>query len=219
MRTLFEQELRDLQRDVFRLGNLVCDTLAEMLTAGYRRDFVAIERLYESDLQARETRMKLNERVVRVVATQNPLAADLRNLFFLTHMADELLRISAQCSGIGRLCLKAEEESPLFEEDVFHMGQRAVAMLDGALGAAIRGDEEILGATIAMDDEIDIAYEQISRECSTRMDARDCEKTSTVLGAYKLARRMEIIGDSIVNLCRWWLFFNGCRDSAADIRV
>lgn len=218
MRTMYDQELKNIQRDAYKLGNLVCDILADMLKAAYRKDFATIEKLYEDDHVVRGMRMKLNDRVVKVVATQNPLGADLRNLFFFTHLADELLRISSQAIGIGHVVIRCEKSLLLFE-DVYRMGEKTVAMLDQALSSAIKGDEEQLLKIIGQDDDVDVIYEQITRECTSRMDAGECENSMQVMNTYKMARRVEIIGDSIVNLCRWWLFFNGERDKNAEILV
>lgn len=216
MRTMYDQELKTIQREAFALGNQVSDILADMLTAAGRRDFVAIDRICLEDSDVRRERMRLNDRVIKVVATQNPLAADLRKLFFYTHMADDLLRISSQATGIGNVTMRAKGELALFA-DIARMGEKAVAMLDGVLSAAAKCDRATIEAVIAMDDDVDVIYEQVSRECVSRMDAKDCEDSEQILNAYKMARRLEIIGDSIVNICRWWLFF--CEGQGDEIIV
>lgn len=218
IRSMYDQELRDIQRDAFHMGNLVSEAMVEVMRACHRRDFTAIERAYKKDEEARRMRMAINDRVLKVVATQSPLAADLRKLFFLMHLCDELGRITAQLTGIGHTSMQMGEQVILFEE-IYRMADKTATMLDHMLGAAASGDEETIQRVIAMDDEVDVIYEQLSRECGARTAAPADGSMAPLLGTYKKAKRWEGIADSVVNACRWWLYFNADREKYKGLLI
>lgn len=207
-RSMYEQELRDLQREAFHMGNLVSEFLGDVLRACHRRDFTAIQRAFEKDEEARHMRMGFNGRALKIMATQNPMAADLRKLLFLIHMGDELGRITAHISGIGHTGLQQMDGKVLMFEDIYRMGDKAAAMLDQMLSAAASGDEEIVCRVIEMDDNVDVLYEQLNRECVARMNEPTASEKGILLGTYKMAKRLESIADCVVNACRWYLYFN-----------
>lgn len=218
MRSLYDQELRDIQRETYHMGGLICEMLMDMMKACYRRDFTAIERAYAKDREARRMRMQINDRVLRIVATQNPVATDLRRLFFYIHLCDELSRIGSQVSGVGHITIRAEGELMLFE-DVYRMGEKTINLLDSMLSAAASGDRATIEKIVAQDDEIDVIYEQISRECAARINAPRAQENAQPLDTYKFARRIEIIGDCVVNAARWWLFYNASAENCTDVIV
>jgi len=218
-RSLYEQELHDLQREAFHMGNLVSEFLIDVLQACHRRDFMAIQRAYDKDEEARHMRMAFNGQALKVIATQNPLAADLRKLLFLIHMSDELGRIAAQTVGIGHTGMQQMDGKVLMFEDIYRMGDKAAMMLDQMLSAAASGDEETICRVIEMDDDVDVLYEQLNRECTARLNQPGEEEKGALLGTYKMAKRLELIADSVVNASRWYLYFNADREKYKELLI
>ena len=99
MRSIYDQEMRDIQRDSIHMCNLASETLLDVMDAVRRRDFTVVERVLEQDQRIRSMRMALNERVMRMIATQHPVAVDLRRLFYIIHLADEMERIGYQAAA------------------------------------------------------------------------------------------------------------------------
>ncbi len=217
-RTLYMRELQDIQREAFHMGNLVSEFFTDVMNACHRRDFNALQSASAKDNQARHMRMELNDHVLKVLATQNPMAADLRQLMFFLHLGDELGRITAQLTGIGHTALMQGEQVVLFEE-IYRMGERAGTMLDEMLGAAASGDEELIRRIIERDTDVDVVYEQLNRECNARLDAPSEGGQSPLLGTYKMAKRLESIADSVVNACRWYLYFNADREKYKELLI
>ena len=83
MRSIYDQEMRDIQRDSIHMCNLASETLQDVMDAVRRRDFTVVERVLEQDQRIRSMRMALNERVMCMIATQHPVAVDLRRLFYI----------------------------------------------------------------------------------------------------------------------------------------
>lgn len=218
MRNIYDQEMRDIQRDSIHMCNLAAETFQDAMEAVRRRDFTLVDRVHEQDQLIRSMRMAINERVMRMIATQHPVTVDLRKLFYLVHTADEMERIGYQAAAIGRAILRTENGKVLLREDIYRMSERTSAMLERTLTGSLSDDVEAVRNVIKMDDEVDVLYEQIYRECITRQgDQSSCD--SDVLTAVSVAQYIEHVGDHVVNWARWWLYFSGVRDRDSEVIV
>ena len=124
MRSIYDQEMREIQRDSIHMCNLAAETLQDVMDAVRRRDFNVVDRVLEQDYTLRQMRMAINERVMRMIATQHPVAVDLRKLFYLVHTADEMERIGYQAAGIGRAMMREQYGKVPLLDDIFRMSER-----------------------------------------------------------------------------------------------
>ena len=145
MRSIYDQEMRDIQRDSIHMCNLAAETLQDVMDAVRRRDFTVVDRVLEQDQRLRSMRMALNERVMRMVATQHPVAVDLRKLFYLIHTADEMERIGYQAAAIGRAILRTQYGKVLLLEDIYRMSERTATMFERMLSSSL--GEDVAGVT------------------------------------------------------------------------
>ena len=208
MRSIYDQEMRDIQRDSIHMCNLASETLQDVMEAARRRDFTIVERVLEQDQRIRLMRMALNERVMRMIATQNPVAVDLRKLFYLIHTADEMERIGYQAAAIGRCILRTRYGKVLLLEDIYRMSERTATMFERMLANSLSGNTQAVHEVLQMDDQVDVLYEQIYRECITRQSDLKSQD-SDVMTAVNVAQYIEHVGDHIVNWARWFLYFGG----------
>ena len=160
--------MRDIQRDSIHMCNLASETLQDVMDAVRRRDFTVVERVLEQDQRIRSMRMALNERVMRMIATQHPVAVDLRRLFYIIHLADEMERIGYQAAAIGRCILRTQYGKVLLLEDIYRMSERTATMFERMLASSLNESTDAVRNVLTMDDEVDVLYEQIYRECITR---------------------------------------------------
>lgn len=208
MRSIYDQEMRDIQRENIHMCNLTAETLQDVMDAMRRRDFTVVERVLEQDKCIRAMRMAINERVMRMIATQHPVAVDLRKLFYLVHTADEMERIGYQAAAIGKSILHMQHSKIVLVEDLCRMHERAATMFERMLSCSLGEDIDGVTAVVAMDDEVDVLYEQIYRECIARQTNTQAQENDVMI-AVSLAQYIEHVGDHIVNWARWWLYFNG----------
>ena len=218
MRNIYDQEMRDIQRDSIHMCNLAAETFQDAMEAVRRRDFTLVDRVQEQDQKIRSMRMAINERVMRMIATQHPVAVDLRKLFYLVHTADEMERIGYQAAAIGRAILRTEYGKVLLMEDIYRMSERTSTMFEHTLTGYLGENVEAVKNVIKMDDEVDVLYEQIYRECITRQSDQ-APQEQDVMTAVNIAQYIEHVGDHIVNWARWWLYFNGVRDRGNEVIV
>ncbi len=205
-RQTFEQQLQKLQEDVLVLGSMVEDAIAEAVAALKRRDLEASRRLVLADQAINEKRFAIEAECLTLIATQQPLASDLRTIVAVLEIATELERIGDYAKGIGRISLMIGTE-PLVKPliDIPRMAAKSRDMLHRALEAFIRRDEVAARAIPDEDNELDALYNQVYRELLTYIIA----DPRTIDGATHLlwvAHNLERTGDRVTNICERVIF-------------
>ncbi|MGC8839125.1 MAG: phosphate signaling complex protein PhoU, partial [Anaerolineae bacterium] len=169
-RQTLEQELERLQDDVLALGSMVGEALVESVRLLKARDMEGSKRLIAADQAINEKRFAIENDVLTLIATQQPMARDLRILAAILEIITELERMGDYAKGIGRINILIGEE-PLLKPlvDIPYMASKVRDMLARALDAFVRRDVEAARAIPKEDDEIDSLYNQVYRELLTFM--------------------------------------------------
>ena len=196
----FDRNLTALQDELLLLGSMVEKAIAKSLDALRRRDMAASEEVIRHDDIIDNKRFQLEERCIDLIATQQPLAGDLRILVTVLHLAVELERMGDYAEGIAKISVLMGEEPPLKPLiDIPKMAEKARDMLRRSLDAFVNRD--IVGAMVVCndDDEVDDLYDQVYRELLTFMIA----DPSTIKRATYLlwvAHDLERIADRTTNI-------------------
>ena len=205
-RETFDRELQRLQEEILTLGNMVGDALIESVKTLKQRDFEGSRRLIAHDQLINEKRFAIEADTLVLIATQQPMASDLRVLAAILVLATELERIGDYAKGIARINLMIGE-SPLLKPliDIPRMAEKARSMLHRALEAFIRRDVETARALPAEDDEVDALYNQVYRELMTYVmsDPRHIDQANYLLWA---AHNLERAADRVTNICERVVF-------------
>ena len=171
-RAEFQKDLRDLQDELLVLANMVEKAIARALDALKNRDLALSEEVVRDDDIIDRKRMELEERCIDLIATQQPLAGDLRVLITVLHMSVELERMGDYAEGIAKISLMMGNEPPLKPLiDIPRMADKATDMLRRSLDSFVNRDVEQANAVCEDDDEVDALYEQVYRELLTYMMA------------------------------------------------
>ncbi|MGB9722580.1 MAG: phosphate signaling complex protein PhoU [Chloroflexia bacterium] len=205
-RQSFEQQLQKLQEDVLVLGSMVENAITEAVAALKRRDLEASRRLVLADREINEKRFAIEAECLTLIATQQPLAGDLRTIAAVLEIATELERIGDYAKGIARISLMIGTE-PLVKPliDIPRMAEKTRDMLHRALEAFIRRDAAAARAIPEEDSEIDALYNQVYRELLTYIiaDPRTIDGATHLLWA---AHNLERTGDRVTNICERVIF-------------
>lgn len=200
-RRTFDQELDRLQGEVLALGSLVEEALVRSVETLKQRDFAGSRRLIAGDQAINERRYAIEEDVMTLIATQQPMAGDMRLLAAILEIVTELERMGDYAKGIARINLMIGEEpliKPLIDLPV--MAQKARAMLHAALMAFVERDVQAARAIPKDDEEVDALYNQIYREliCYILEDPHVIEQANQLMWA---AHNLERTADRVINLC------------------
>lgn len=205
-RETFDQELERLQEEVLALGSMVEDALIQSVDQLKRKDFDGSRQLIAADREINHRRYVLEADVLMLIATQQPMASDIRLLAAVLEIAAEMERMGDYAKGIARINLMIGEEpfiKPLI--DLPRMAQIARDMLHRALQAFANRDVEAARAIPKSDDEVDALYDQVYRELISYIlqDPRTTDQANHLMWA---AHNLERAADRVGNLCERVIF-------------
>lgn len=206
-RETFDRELRRLQDDVVILGSLVEKALVESVELLKRRDTAGARRLIAEDRRLiNEKRFAIESEALTLIATQQPMAGDLRVLAAVIEIAHELERMGDYAKGIAKINLMMGDE-PLLKPliDIPLMAEKARDMLHRALEAFVLRDVDQARAIPQEDDQIDALYNQVYRELLALMMANppDIDRATYLLW---VAHNLERTADRVANICERVIF-------------
>jgi phosphate transport system protein len=158
-RQAFDQELYRLQDEVMSMGSMVEEALIQSVETLKKRDFVGSRRLIAGDRDINERRYAIEEATMALIATQQPMAGDMRLLAAILEIVTDLERMGDYAKGIARINLMIGEQ-PLIKPlvDLPAMAQKAREMLRAALAAFVQRDVEAARTIPQGDDEVDALY-------------------------------------------------------------
>lgn len=206
MRDNFERELRRLKEDVLTLGSMVEGAILDSVEALKNRDMHSSRRLVAYDEQINQRRFSLEHDTLTLIATQQPMASDMRYLAAILYIVNELERMGDYAKGIARINLMIGEE-PLIKPliDIPRMAEQGCSMLNRALDAFARHDVELARAVPLEDEIVDDLYNQVNRELlviimssPTSMDQANYLQWT--------AHNLERFADRVVNICERVIF-------------
>ena len=199
-RDTFGKHMNELQSDLLRLGELTERTILDGLEALKTRDRVLAQSIIEHDDEINKMRYNLEERCYELIATQQPLASDLREIISILLIAIELERIADHSKNLGEIVIYMGTD-PLLKPlvDIPRMAMICREMLSQSLEAFSRKDVLMARAVCDRDDELDHLYQQIFRELMTYVvdDPRTVQRALNLLFA---AHNLERIGDRVTNI-------------------
>ena len=200
-RQTFERELGHLQDEVLILGSMTEKAITRSVETLKKRDQEAARQIIADDLKINRKRFEIEEESIQLVATQQPMAGDLRTIVAVLHIIVDLERMADHAEGIARVTLMIGNE-PLLKPliDVPRMAEKGVSMLRRSLGAFVNRDAEAARRICGEDDEVDALYDQVYRELLTYMlaDPTTINRATHLLWA---AHNLERIADRVTNIC------------------
>jgi len=205
-RETFERELGRLQNETLALGSMVESAITDAVEILKRRDREGSQRLITQDRLLNEKRFAIEADALALIATQQPMAGDLRTLAAILDIAGELERIGDYAKGIAKINLMIGEEpfiKPLI--DLPQMAAKARDMLHRALDAFVRQDVDQAHSIPAEDGEVDDLYNQVYRELLTLImsNPNNIDQATFLLW---VAHNLERAADRVTNVCERVVF-------------
>ena len=205
-RTDFDRDLRDLQDELLTLGGMVEKAIAKSLDALKNRDLALSEEVIAEDDIIDERRFELEERCIDLMATQQPLAGDLRIIITVLHVAVELERMGDYAEGIAKISVAMGNEPPLKPLiDIPRMADKSSDMLRRSLDAFVNRDIQAAYQICDDDDEVDALYDQVYNELLIYMmsDPGTIRRATYLLW---VAHDLERIADRTTNIAERVIF-------------
>jgi phosphate transport system protein len=205
-RETFERDLGKLQNDLLLLGSMAEEAVLKSVDALKRRDLAASRQIYQDDGLINLKRYEIEQNTLTLIATQQPMARDLRLLAAILEIITELERIGDYGKGIARINILLGEGTlvkPLV--DIPKMAELGLGMLDRALTAFINKDAEAARTIPDEDDQIDALYNQVYRDLLAIIieDPSKADRANYLIWA---AHNLERLGDRVTNICERIVF-------------
>jgi phosphate transport system protein len=206
LRGNFERDLQRLQDRLLALGSRVEENIVESVALLLKRDMIGSQRLIKGDAEINQERIAIVNDALLLIATQQPMARDMRMIASIIEIAGELERINDYSKGIARVGLTlGPTPIPNILSDLPVMAEKARFMLHRAMEAASRRDAELARIIPAADDEIDALFNQIYRS----LILYAAEDPSVIERSNQLewvAHNLERAADRVINICEWIVY-------------
>lgn len=201
-RETFERQLQMILDQVLILGSMVEQAVLDSLDALKRRDQAAARRISEADLQINEKRYSIESGCITLIATQQPMARDVRFLAAILEIITELERIGDYAKGICKITQIISEESidPVLIDELQQMASLGLDMLRRALDAFVIGDDVTAREIPLEDAKVDRLYNQMYHRLMEQMmvDISTIDRANHIMWA---AHNLERMADRVTNIC------------------
>lgn len=199
-RGTLDKDLKQIHDNISLLGAMLEKAIRRSIQALQERDVELARQVIAEDVDINELRYATEEQCLTVIATQQPVAGDLRSIIAAMHIAVEIERMGDHAEGIAHLVIRMADE-PLLKPliDIPKMADIACEMLKASLDAFLTQKPKAAKKTAKKDDKIDQLYDQVFRELLTYMiqDPRNINRATYLLW---VAHNLERIGDRATNI-------------------
>ncbi len=206
IRKTFENEIQQVKDEVLLLGSMVEHAIIASVESLKKRDIKGAEKIIAEDKEINKKRFAIENQLMILIATQQPMAHDLRLLASCMEIISELERMGDYAKGIANINVRMGEE-PLLKPliDIPRMAQIGTSMLHRALTAFINEDVETAKSIPIEDDEVDALYNQIYRELMMIIiqNPKSIESANWLLW---VAHNLERVADRVTNICERTVF-------------
>ena len=203
-RGALDRDERHVKDGILRMGSLVEIQIRDALRSVVQRDSALAATVIAGDARINDAQREVSEAILTTIATQSPVARDLRFLLALDHVGFELERIGDHASSVAKQVRYLEGPLPGTAE-LARIGELAGDLVRGVLTALIDVDDVMARAVAARDDEIDHGYRAFFADVVEvmRHDPAAVERgTRLILAAHWIER----IGDRVTNIAEHVVF-------------
>jgi phosphate transport system protein len=201
IRTTFRRRLKEIQDEVLVVGSMAGKAIESSIKALKERDLNLAQQIIDDDVKVNQKRFEIEEKCVGLIATQQPMAGDLRTIIAILSITTEIERIGDYAIGIARIVIMIGDEPPLKPlVDIPRMADQTVDMLRRSLDALINQNAEAAKKIATEDELVDNLYDQVFRELLVFMaeDARTITRATRLIW---VTHNLERAADRVTNIC------------------
>lgn len=204
----YQREMEKLHQEIIRMGALVEDAINSAVKALIDMDEALARKVIDQDDIIDEMEREIDRHCVEIIARQQPVASDLRDVTSTLKLITDLERIADHASDICErvLAICAHENRIAVPYDIVTITQMARSMLQGALDTYITRDENEAGKIIMMDKQVDDLYNRLKKYL-THLMAVDPGNVEQLVEMLLICKYVERIADHAQNVAEWVLYF------------
>ena len=204
--------MQALKSQLLTMGGLVENRIHRAVDSLIHRKEIEAQKVIESDVEINDLQIEIDERCLKILATQTPVAVDLRFIAAAMKINSDLERMGDQAVNIAENTLKCLDKPPLKPFiDLPRMAALAQEMTRDALDAFVRRDAELARDVLRRDDVVDDLKDQVFRELLTYMMA-DPGTIERALSLILISRNLERVADHATNIAEDVIFLVEAKD-------
>ncbi len=205
-RKVFEANLQELHNDLLRMGSIVEKQIHDCIDALVTQNTEKAEKIMKNDDVVDDLESEIEDKAIKLIAMQQPLASDLRNIFTTTKIVTDLERMADHAVDIAKITLRLKDEKYIKQLiDIPRMAEIVELMIKDSLDAYVEGDVEKAYAVCKRDDKVDTIYKEVFKELLELM----IQNPKTVNQATQflfICKFLERIADHTTNICEWTIY-------------
>jgi phosphate transport system protein len=205
-RETLDRHIHRLQDEILLLGSMVEQAVLSAMDALKHRDIPSARHVYQGDININEKRFAIENAIIITMATQQPMAHDLRTLAAFLEVSTELERMGDYAKGIARVVIRlGDSEIPMPLREMEQMAEISMSMLHRALGAFIQENANVASQIPLEDDQVDELYNRVYRLIVSSMIANPevIDHANLLLW---VDHNLERMADRVTNICERTVF-------------
>lgn len=202
----YSKQLENLQKYVLDMGHMMEKLTRNSIVALVNQDVELAKRVIDGDDEIDDFAFEIEDRCVRLIATEQPVAKDLRIILTSLKVVTDIERMADHGVDIGKIAIRLANECYMKSViDIPRMGDNAIEMVNDSLDAYVNIDIELAHKVCARDDMIDEMYEKLLKELNgyARIDEENIYQAGNFL---LVAKYLERIADHATNICEWIVY-------------
>ena len=206
MRESFEEHIKGLNKEVVAMSEMVATATSRSVEALGNRDIEKAKQIVNDDLLINRKRWQIEEKCINLIALQQPVATDLREIIAVLNIITELERMGDYAEGNAKIAIMLGGE-PLIRPLIFlpKMAEKANSMLKRSMQALVNRDAKTANAICNEDDEVDKLYDEAYHDLLMCM-IKDPTLVSKATPLIWAAHNLERIADRVTNICERIVF-------------
>lgn len=205
-RPQLDHEIESIHNELLLMGSLVEEAIINAIHSFKTKDIILARKIIDKDSKIDQLEDTIEDKCIKFIARQHPLARDLRNVLSILKMITDLERIGDHCEDIAKYTIKLADEKYIKEiVSLPKMADLASKMVKSAIDAFVAHDPELARKVWKMDQEIDDIYKSLYAELLDLME-EDPSKTKQSVTFLFIASHIERIADYATNICEKTVF-------------
>lgn len=206
MRSRFDEQLRELNKEMIDMGRMIVQSIAMAIEALTDKDDILAKRIMERDDQVDHAQKKIENICFNLLIQQQPVARDLRTVTAAMKMVTDMERIGDHAADISEMTILMGKESPIDKfQHINKMASETVIMLNHSIEAYVERNKEKAKEVIEHDNAVDQLFDEVKKDIINliQKDSGDGEEALDLL---MVAKYFERIGDHATNIAEWVIY-------------
>lgn len=206
VREVFKAKLEELHRDLLRMGSVAEKQISLSIEGLIKQEEALAKKIIKDDDIVDNMQKEIEDKCIKLIAMQQPLASDLRYIFTSTKIVTDLERIADHAVDIAKITIRLKNEVYIKQLiDIPQMAEIVQDMLRDSLDAYIERDVDKAYSVCKLDDKVDAIYKQVFSELLILM-MKDIKTINQATQFLFICKYLERIADHITNICEWTIY-------------